>query len=343
MQLLGLCLLVVPFVVLPRSRRLLVFALPLLFVAPGLFLFEVRESPLSGKQKIVYEGDSAYHHILVIDDLQLNERYLQFNSTRESGIDLNPPHETRFPYTDSLHLARVFQPNLKRVLIIGGGGGVSARKFVSEDPALIVDLVEIDPMVVDLSYKYFYVQPDERLRVHTEDGRSFVRRTIEKRGESYDLVVLDAYTLGAQIPFHLTTREFMEEVREVLTPGGVLVANIANALEGTGSRVMRAEYKTLGAVFKHLFMLPLRRNDEREQKKVLDPIKRRNIILFATNGPGTWSRESLVAAAGGIRQAGPVLKQNLIAFAGQLMYEPPRTDDVPLLTDDYSPVDTMVF
>jgi len=342
MQLLGLCLLVLPFLVLPKSRRLLVLALPLLIVIASLFLVEMRESAPSGKRRIVYEADSAYHHILVIDDLQLNARYLQFNSNLESGIDLNPPHETRFAYTDSLHLARIFQPNLKRVLIIGGGGGVSARKFVMEDREVVVDLVEIDPMVVELSYRYFYVQPDDRLRVHTEDGRAFVRRAIEK-GEKYDLVVLDAYTVGAQIPFHLTTREFMEEVRGVLTPGGVLLANIANALEGTGSRVMRSEYKTLAAVFPHLFTFPLRRNDERDQNKALDPMKKRNIILIATNGPGEWTRDSIVIAAGSVSQAGPELKKSLVVFARQLMHEAPRTDDVPLLTDDYAPVDTMVF
>ena len=342
MLLLGLCLLVLPFLVLPKSRRLLVLALPLSIVIAGLFLIAGGQSHLDGNQRMVYEADSAYHRIAVIDDLRLNERYLKFNNDLETGIDLNPPYETRFTYTDSFHLARIFQPNLKRVLIIGGGGGVGARKFVAEDPQVVVDLVEIDPLVVELSLKYFYLRPDARLLVHTEDGRSFVRRALEK-GEKYDLVVLDAYTLGAQIPFHLTTREFMEEVRGALAPGGVLLANIANALEGPGSRVMRSEYKTLGEVFTRVFLFPLRRNDERDQNKAMDPIRRRNIILIATNGPGDWGRESVVAAAESIQQAGPGLKKDLVAFARQFMQEPPRTDDVPVLTDDYAPVDTMVF
>lgn len=265
----------------------------------------------------------------------------------ETGIDLNPPHETRFTYTDSFHLARIFQPNLKRVLIIGGGGGVSARKFLTEDPSVVVDLVEIDPLVVEIGLKYFYLQSDAHLRVHTEDGRSFVRRTLEKvkngaEAENYDLVVLDAYTLGAQIPFHLTTREFMEEIRGVLAPDGVLLANISNALEGSGSRVMRSEYKTLAAVFTQQFVFPIRRNDERDQNKAFDSLRRRNVILIATSSR-EWNRDSPVAGIEAIQHAGPQLKRTLIGFAREFIKEPPLTDDVPLLTDDSAPVDTMVF
>lgn len=78
LQLSGFCLILIPFIVLPKSRRLPTLVITTLIIIAGLFLPEVRNTPFSGNQKIVYEADSAYHHILVIDDMQRNECYLQF-------------------------------------------------------------------------------------------------------------------------------------------------------------------------------------------------------------------------------------------------------------------------
>ena len=173
----------------------------------------VRNVPAQG---VIYEGDSAYHYIKVVDDKQRNTRFLQFNNYIEGAIDLNPPYDTRVSYTNAFHLARIFKPALKNILIIGGGGGIGARKFVNDDPNVVVDLVEIDQRVVDLSLKYFHLEPSDRLRIHVEDGRNFIRHSKTK----YDLVILDAFTIGGQIPFHLTTREFFNEIEQTLSPDG---------------------------------------------------------------------------------------------------------------------------
>ncbi len=223
LQVLGLCLVALPLLTFPASRSRLMLAAAFVLITPWLFVLNSGASvPTRAGQSVVYEADSAYHHVVVVDDPAQDARFLQFNNYIESGIALNPPHGTRVSYPDSFHLARVFKPELKNILIIGGGGGVGARKFVADDPRVSVDLVEIDPLVAEVGFKYFYLEPSERLRVHVEDGRSFVRRAALK----YDLVVLDAFTIGGQIPFHLTTQEFMREVKNILAPGGVFLANI---------------------------------------------------------------------------------------------------------------------
>jgi spermidine synthase len=336
LQVLGLCLLLLPAIVLAGSRARLALVAPL---AAGALvaLWPGGGAPAVPGRQVVHEADSAYHHILVIDDTQEHTRSLQFDSNVEGTIKLSPPYETHFGYSDAFHLARVFRPELRRVLFIGGGAGIGARKFLAEDPGVLVDLVEIDPVVVKASHDYFFLEPDPRLRVYTEDGRNFVRRTKEK----YDLVVLDAYTLAAQVPFHLTTREFMEEVKSVLAPEGVVVANIAYALEGPSSRVLRAQYKTFDAVFGKLYMFPLPRDDERAQNRPLDPLRRRNIILIADPGGRVWEKESFVRELATLEHVGAPLKATLAEFAQRFTTVPPRTDDVPVLTDDYAPVDTM--
>src|SRR6185436_9186226 len=142
LQILGLCLLVLPLIVVPWSRRKARAAAAVVLSASLLMtLSYVRAIPAQG---VIYEGDSAYHYIRVVDDKQRNTRFLQFNNYIEGAIDLNPPHDTRVSYTNAFHLARIFKPALKNILIVGGGGGIGARKFVDDDPNVVVDLVEID-------------------------------------------------------------------------------------------------------------------------------------------------------------------------------------------------------
>lgn len=340
LQALGACLVVLPLVVLPKSRATAMLATPIaLLVAGAIFLAAISVTPHRADQKVVYEADSAYHHILVVDDLRTNSRYLQFDNRVESGIDLAPPHETRASYTDAFQLARIFRPDLERVLVIGGGGGVGARKLVTDDPKVVVDLIEIDQNVVDIGHRFFYLKASPRLRIHTDDGRNFVRHTTEK----YDLVVLDAYTMGGQIPFHLTTQEFMREIKEVLRPGGVVLANINGTLEGARSQILHAEYKTLGTVFSNLYVFPLPRGAERGQTKLLDTLMRRNVILIATDESRSWTKASIVSEAERLSRDRVVQTRTFLEDARQFLATPLRTDHVPLLTDDYAPVDTMLF
>jgi len=290
-------------------------------------------------QGVIYEGDSAYHYIKVVDDKQRNTRFLQFNNYIESAIDLNPPYDTRASYTNSFHLARIFKPGLKNILIIGGGGGIGARKFINDDPNVVVDLVEIDQRVVDLGLKYFHLEPSDRLRIHVEDGRRFVRRSQTK----YDLVVLDAFTIGGQIPFHLTTREFFDEIKQTLSPDGVVLANINGTMRGRRSRIWRAEYKTLATAFPNVYLFPYLHETERRQSGVFDQDRPRSLILIAVNGGERWTKESILATATQLEQSGVARTPTFLEDAEQFFEARVPTDDVPLLTDDYAPVDTMVF
>lgn len=78
-------------------------------------------------------------------------------------------------------------------------------------------MVELDPVVVDVAYGFFRFPRDPRLTVDVEDGRRF----LERDGRRWDVIGIDAYFAGS-IPFHLTTREFLELVRERLEPGGAI-------------------------------------------------------------------------------------------------------------------------
>jgi len=345
-QSLGAALVALPFVLLPRTRALYAFAAALAVLGPGVLLTDPQPIvEMKPGQRLIFEKDSAYHYILVTEHgaggAYNPGTYLQFNNYIESGIGLDPPWPTRTTYTDSFQLAKIFRPDLRRILVVGGGGGIGPRKFTTDDPECEVDLVEIDPEVIAISKKYFHLVESPRLRIHCEDGRHFVRRTDTR----YDLVVLDAYTIGGQIPFHLTTREFMEEIKAKLAPGGVLLANINSSLEGKKSRVLRAEQKTFGQVFDavHVFPRPLESRKEREPGNSLDPLVTRNVMLVALNGSPAWTTDRVMEAASEIVRRADSPTPTFLDDARRMLASPLPVDDVPVLTDDYAPVDTMVF
>ena len=338
LQALGTCLVVLTFVVIPKSRKPIIAA-PLAIFVGCMILFPLVQLRLQTEnQQIIFEADSAYHHIQVVDNAQTNSRFLRFNNYTESGISLTAPNETLLHYTNAFQLGRIFSRSVERVLIIGGGGGVGARKFVSDDPRVVVDLVEIDAMVVDVGRKFFYLQNSDRLRVHTDDGRRFVRKT----SDQYDLVILDAYTIGGQIPFHLTTQEFMREVKAKLKPGGVVVANIYCALGGPRSRVLRSEYKTMLSVFPEVHLFPLGEAPQNDQD-VRYFQARRSVILVAVADQRSWTKEQIISMADRLASEGIVRTFGFTSDARQLLTRRVNTEDVPLLTDDYAPVDTMLF
>ena len=88
-------------------------------------------------------------------------------------------------------------------------------------PNAHLDVVEIDPEITKIVYKYLGVHRDTRILTYNEDGRWFVMNC--KGG--YDVIFADAYN-DLSIPYHLTTREFAQQLKDTLNPGGILLTNI---------------------------------------------------------------------------------------------------------------------
>ena len=106
---------------------------------------------------------------------------------------------------------------------------------------------------------------------------------------------------------------------------------------------MRSEYKTLATVFPNVYLFPHLNETERRQNVIPDQDRPRNIIMIAVNGGGRWTKESVLAIAKQLEQSRIVLTPTFLEDASQFVEGRLPTDDVPLLTDDYAPVDTMVF
>ena len=85
-----------------------------------------------------------------------------------------------------------------------------------------VDGVEIDPALTDVGRRLFDLR-GPNLHLHTADARPFLRRASRR----WDVIIVDAYR-QPYIPFYLATREFFGEVRDHLTPGGMVLINVGH-------------------------------------------------------------------------------------------------------------------
>jgi len=280
--------------------------------------------PTNSGFKLVYTKDTRYHHLSVVDDV--DSRFLRFDNAFQTGMYLRQPNRTRFPYTDFFDLGLAYRPEAKSLLFVGLGGGSAPRQLRRDFPRLDLQAVELDPVVADVARTYFHLP--RTLPVTVEDGRRYLVRNDRR----WDVIALDTFYADA-LPFHLTTREFVELVRSRLAPGGVVVVNTIGALEGSSSKLFRSLYRTYRTVFPTVEVHPVYIASQRA------PADIRNIVLVATAGPPP-SRDLLATRWRSLRSQGaPDLKRAILDRWERAV----PTDGVPTLTDDYAPTDALLL
>lgn len=146
------------------------------------------------------------------------------------------------------HTALATNPNIKKVLVIGGGDGGTVRELCKYDSIEKIDLVEIDEDVIKLSKEYINFTAccleNEKVTVYIEDGLPFVR----KKSNEYDLIIVDSTD-----PFgpgeSLFTKEFYANCHNALTEKGILI----NQHESVYYNSYRDEAKRVHSKIKGLF------------------------------------------------------------------------------------------
>lgn len=165
-----------------------------------------------------------------------------------------------FAYYRAFGRLFALRPDARRVLAVGGGGFAFPKLVAAEHPGVRTDVVEIDPAVIRLARRWFFL--DEAvalaragggdLRVICGDGRSFLEAAPEG---AYDAIVLDAF-VGAEPVRELATVEALRAARGALAPGGVLAANVVSRDEGADVAFLRSVVATARMVFSDVAIVP---------------------------------------------------------------------------------------
>lgn len=215
----------------PSRRRSitapLLLAAALFFAAMAFILWSM--APTAGE--LEHEEVSAFSRIRVRRNGEVRSLTFVRDDGREavqSRINLNAPDALVSPYAHRMFASYLYQPQPRRVLIVGLGGGAMVRFLAHHEPQLQIDAVEIDPVVVRLADQFFGVRSGGNVRIHTADAVKFVETTTER----YDLILMDAFlrpsgdTDATGVPTRLKTQAFLGRLRAALAPGGVVAFNL---------------------------------------------------------------------------------------------------------------------
>lgn len=222
----------------------------------------------------IHEEKSLYRDITVVQTG--NRRCLIFNVHRgdrnQTCVNVNNRDELIFSYTKMSFAGLLLTPEPKNILIAGLGGGTLPLTFNDLFPDAVIDVVEIDQAVVNVAKDFFFFEENEKMTVAVNDARVFIKRA-GIVGKKYDFIILDAFG-GDYIPEHLLTREFLEEVKQIMTADGVLVANTFST-----SRFYDHESVTYQRVFNEFFNFKLPSSGNRIIITQLDPLPARGKLI----------------------------------------------------------------
>ncbi len=271
---------------------------------------------------VIHREKSLYRNILVTE--RGERRCLAFSVKKErrnqTCMDINQPKQIVFPYVRMTFAGLMVNPKPKNMLMIGLGGGTIATVLMEIYPDLEMDLVEVDESVVKVAHEYFEFRASANARVLTLDGRVFVRRALHS-GQQYDLIILDAYN-GDYIPEHLMTREFLNDVKKLLTGQGTLVANTFAV-----SKLYAHESVTYYEVFGPFINLKMPRTGNRV------------IIASKAKLP---DQSYLIEQANQLNPKLEPFSVNLKRFLPYLSRETDWNPSTRVLTDQYSPANLML-
>ena len=169
--------------------------------------------------RVDYQVFSAQSEIQRIDVLESKE----FGKILVVDGDLMLTEKDEFIYHEMIsHVPMAVHPQVEKILVIGGGDGGVVRELAKYDTVEQIDVVEADPLLVEVCRKYFPQMAcslnDPRVHIYHEDGLRFIR----SKSDAYDLIIIDSPN-----PFGagegLFTKEFYGNCFNALHEDGIMI------------------------------------------------------------------------------------------------------------------------
>lgn len=248
------------------------------------------------------------------------ERVLRMDTLRHAYVDLDDPTRLEFAYTRLLGdvADAVATPGTPlKALHIGGGGFTLPRYIDATRPGSHHRVLELDPVVVEVAEDELGLRIGPSLQVVIGDARL---RLADEPTARYDLVIGDAFG-GPAVPWHLTTTEFVSEIKRVLGPGGIYAANI---IDYPPLELARAQLATFAQVFEHVAVFGPRSR--------IDGSAGGNVILLASDRPFPGEAVRRANRARGGDDELTTGEEAITRFVA----------GAPVLRDDYAPTDQLL-
>jgi spermidine synthase len=267
----------------------------------------------------IYETESAYNYIQVIE--REGYRLLRLNDGQgvhsmyhpEDLIDHGPwmqflagPFFNPPPYDPE---------EVESIAIVGLAAGTTARQATAVFGSVTIDGYEIDPEIIAVGREFFDMNMPN-LDAYAQDGRW----GLEHSDRTYSLIAIDAYR-PPYIPWHLTTQEFFQIVRDRLAADGVVAINVGRA--PNDRRLIDGLAGTISTVFPSIY--------------IMDVPGTFNSIVYATAEPSTI--ENLYNNLVHLTNRGDVHPLLIQALERAAVYQQPSPELSTVYTDDLAPIE----
>lgn len=174
---------------------------------------------------VVHQTQSDDGIIEVVD--LADTRSMHFGTLpRQSSMSLRRPHTLELTYTQTMMACLIINPNPKRVLVVGLGGGSLVKFLLYHFPDCYIDVIEYRQDVIDVAQSFFNVpKNDPRLTIYHGDGYLFVQQRYFQDEEQYDLLLVDAYDhIG--MAASVGVQAFFDACAGLLSSTGVMSINL---------------------------------------------------------------------------------------------------------------------
>lgn len=280
----------------------------------------IRAEMLNRKSGLIAHVETVYNDIFVSKQASLLKMAFQWNGWYfpESEANLADPDDLPMLYTRPMSIATIYPQDIKRVLVLGLGGGSIPVYLDHFLPDATIDTVELDPGVIDVAKKYFGVRETNRFHLFENDGRVFLNR----HTEPYDIIMVDAFT-GSYIPFNLMTKEFYQLMRSRLALHGVAAINIIPS-----EKLFDSNVRTLKLAFDNLDFF------NSGDRSLVDS----NVIALGRLDPFNKT-DALQKAA--VAQTRYNFRYDVSRLITARQIETPKALKGEVLTDDFAPADVL--
>lgn len=270
---------------------------------------------VSGAIAAPCDYETAYSCVRIVSDPDRESaRVLVLDTFVNSYVDLEDPAYLSLRYamvTDAV--VQALAPSGPLDIAFVGGGGYTLPRMYQATRGGASTVLELDPALESISIDELGLDPGSWLTTRVGDARLTVR---DLDDASFDFVVGDAFS-GRSVPWHLTTAEFLTDVRSKLDDSGFYVMN---TIDHPPTRFARAELATIAEVFPHVAAVA--------PGSYFDGERGGNFILVGSMQPIDAGAIELLVPDGEVVLVGDAAR----TWFGGAKY----------LTDDFAPVDQLI-
>lgn len=192
-------------------------------------------------------SNNQYNTVEIVNSQDGAVKLLKINNSAASGVYIEPEKrdQAAFPYIDFIEKNFIYptlrQEGVKDILAVGAGGLTVGLK----DDRNNYIFIDIDPALDKIAREELLnsdLPPNKKFIA--EEARAFLAGTQQK----FDFIFLDIYQDKNGVPMHTVTQEFLQQLKSVLKPGGIIAGNFIAAPNFNDAYSIRLD-QTVRSVF----------------------------------------------------------------------------------------------